>query len=62
MRAARDYRGFADALRREARATALPKVREMRLSAADRWEQFADEAELFERRAKPQAALPELIG
>jgi hypothetical protein len=53
-----EYRQRAAELRRAAEATDLPMIRQSRLSAAERWELLANEAERVEyysARIKPAA-------
>jgi hypothetical protein len=61
MSVALSYWSFAETQRREAVAAMLPRVRELHLSAAERWEQLAREAELFEPSRRKAMAVPEWI-
>ena len=47
MNEAIEYRSLAAQMRREAMASLLPRVRELKLSAADRWDVLAAELEHF---------------
>ena len=47
MTEAMSYRSLAAQMRREARATNLPCVRNVKLAAAERWEVLAEELEHF---------------
>ena len=51
-----EYRSLAAQLRREAMASRLPRVRELKLSAADRWDVLAEELEHFSPRQVDRAA------
>ena len=59
MNHASDYRACADTERREAEASRLPRVRELHLAAAERWDALAREAEIFEPRKAFALTLPE---
>jgi hypothetical protein len=62
MSVAQSYRCFAETQRREAVAAMLPNVRNLHLSAAERWERLADEADMFEPARRAAKAVPEWIG
>ena len=49
MEAAIQYRGLASRFEREAFASTLPRIRELKLSAARRWEALAGEKEMVVR-------------
>lgn len=46
MEKAKQYRGIAAKLKREAEKAVLPQVRNLKLSAATRWETLAQEIEV----------------
>jgi len=49
MESINEYRALAAKLKREGMASLLPNVRELKLNAARRWEELADETELVIR-------------
>jgi len=52
MGCAVEYRQFAEQQRSAANEAKLPLVRQLHLEAAERWQQLAEEQELFERPTK----------
>lgn len=61
MNHANDYRACAAIQRREAQASLLPRVRELHLAAAERWDALAREADIFEQRIRIIPAFPDWI-
>lgn len=60
MHEAIEYRSLAANLRREAEASLLPRVRELKIAAAERWDILAEEMEHF--TAPPAAISPANTG
>ena len=56
MESAIEYRGLAAKLKREAAIATLPRVRDLKLEAAHRWESMANEIEMVIMPSKTASA------